>query len=154
MHFHVSWWEGKPYTFQGYCTAALPVPRVSFLGRKLRGQTISESPQGESPQQVWISGSFKQKQSSQIKFGLGPPAVPFLTLVWLGGFPYTKIDYRKKKTTGALILTSLLKDLADVLRGVHCPKLTGKNAPFERSNAEGRQAVSCAQLGAGGYLAT
>ena len=39
---------------------------------------------------------------------LGPPVVPFLTLFWGEGSP-TKIDYIKK---GALILTSLLEDLA------------------------------------------
>ena len=41
---------------------------------------------------------------------LGPPVVPFLTLFMGEGSP-TKIDYRKK---GALILTSLLQDLANL----------------------------------------
>ena len=51
-------------------------------------------------------------QSLAAGSGLGHPVVPVYRFYFGGGFPYTKIDYRKRqKKVGTNILSSLLEDL-------------------------------------------
>ena len=57
--------------------------------------------------------------------GLGPPVVPFSPLFWLGGFPCSSRQTRRKIRYPLLLTEPLLEDLDGVLTGVTVSTVSG-----------------------------